>query len=68
MEDAITKNFSSFDPVVFLETKASNLNRSAAIEQFERAIDKIANNTKNPYNLVEWCINVKNFSYEVSCS
>jgi hypothetical protein len=66
MEEYIEKNFKSFDPVIYFEATASGLSYERAKSCFEQAIDNLSTNTSKPYNLVSWCMNVKNNSYEVS--
>lgn len=66
MEEYIEKNFKSFDPVIFFNTTASGLSCERARSCFEQAIDNLSGNTSKPDDLVNWCMNVKNNSYEVS--
>ncbi|KAI9365683.1 hypothetical protein BD770DRAFT_377060 [Pilaira anomala] len=65
MEEYIENNFKSFDPVSFFEYTASEISYERAKYLFEEAIDKITASTAKPYDLVTWCINVKNNNYEI---
>ncbi|CAO3677554.1 unnamed protein product [Rhizopus stolonifer] len=65
MEKYILENFLRFDPVIFFETTCKNLDCDAATEFFEKTIDLLANDTKKPYNVVNWCLNVKSHNYEI---
>jgi hypothetical protein len=64
MEKFIIENYLHFDPVVFLETTAKSLTRDAACDCFEKVVESIASDTSNPYNIVKWCMNIKENNYE----
>ncbi|CEP14082.1 hypothetical protein [Parasitella parasitica] len=65
MEDYIKSHFQNFDAVVFFEKTAAQISRERATFQFEEAVDKLAEDTSNSYNLVSWCKNVQQSNYEI---
>lgn len=67
MEKYIAENFLHFDPVIFFERTSKDLTREEALQKFEQAIDNIASDTKQSYNLVRWCLNIQESSYQVRC-